>query len=191
MVNTMDTHALRHPGLDPGPADAGGKRSRVKSGMTRRGVVHASLSTILLATPALAHPPSILSPQGQAGVTDEIVAYYKALAAAVETKDAAKLRELYAETFTHTHTSAKVDGRDARIVSLLTGEATVEMLPFSERGITIHAGGWAAAVRGSTPIKANDGKIYMIHWLQMLSRRGDDAWQLVASQATRGRELVS
>jgi hypothetical protein len=46
-------------------------------------------------------------------------------------------------------------------------------------------------VRGITPIRAADGKTYAVHWTQMLSRRGDDAWQLVASHATRGRELVS
>lgn len=155
--------------------------------MTRR----LALFALLAAPPALAHPPAILSPQSQAGVTDEIVAFYAALAAAVAAKDALRLRELYAENFSHTHTSAKIDGRDARIVSLLTGEATVEMLPFAERSISIHAGGWAAVVRGITPIKGADGKTYAVHWLQMLSRRGDDAWQLVASQATRGRELVS
>ncbi len=156
------------------------------SGQTRR----LAFGLILAASPALAHPPAILSPQGQAGVSDEIEAFYKTLASAVEAKDAAKLRELYAESFTHTHTSAKVDGRDARIVSLLTGEPTVELLPFAERSISIHAGGWAAAVRGVTPIKsAADGKTYAVHWLQMMSRRGDDAWQIVASQATRGREV--
>ncbi len=29
-----------------------------------------------------------------------------------------------------------------------------------------------------------------MHWTQMLARRGDDAWQLIASQATRGREIA-
>lgn len=172
---------------DGSPSRASGAPGMTPVGVTRR----LALVLALAATPALAHPPTILSPQGEAGISDEIVTFYKALAAAVVAKDAAKLRELYAETFTHTHTSAKVDGRDARMVSLLTGEATVEMLPFTERSITIHAGGWAAVVRGLTPIKANDGKTYVVHWVQMLARRGDDAWQLVASQATRGREMVS
>jgi hypothetical protein len=162
-----------------------------KGVMTRRAALCPLLGALLAASPALAHPPAILSPQSQAGVTDEVTAFYKALETAVLARDVVKLRELYAESFTHTHTSAKVDGRDARIVSLLTGEATVELLPFSERSVSIHAGGWAAVVRGITPIKASDGKTHAVHWTQMLSRRGDDAWQLIASQATRGRELVS
>jgi hypothetical protein len=96
---------------------------------------------------------------------------------------------MYAESFTHTHTSAKQDGRDARIVSLLSGEATVELLPFTIRSVAIHAGGWAAVARGVTPIKAADGKTYAVHWTQTLTRRDDDGWMLVASQATRGAEV--
>ncbi len=186
-MSASSANARRHPGRDPGSADAGPGRSRIKSGTTRRVV---SLS-ILLAAPALAHPPAILSPQGSAAIVGEIESFYRALAAAVAAKDVLKLRELYADSFTHTHTSARADGKDARIVSLLAGEATVELLPFTERSISIHAGGWAAVVRGVTPIKASDGKTYAVHWTQMLARRGDDAWQLVASQATRGREIAA
>lgn len=164
-------------------------------GQTRRTTLLTALAAAaapaVASVPVFAHPPAILSPQGQAGVSDEIFAFYKALEAAVAAKDAVRLRELYAENFTHTHTSAKIDGRDARIVSLLTGEPTVEALPFSERSIAIHAGGWAAVVRGVTPIRAAaDARTFAVHWTQTLSRRGDDAWHLVASQATRGRELT-
>src|SRR3712207_7617283 len=42
--------------------------------------------------------------------------------AAAAARDAARLRALYAADFAHTHTSGKVDGRDARIVSLLRSE---------------------------------------------------------------------
>jgi ketosteroid isomerase-like protein len=157
--------------------------------MNRRAIIVGLAA--LAASPALAHPPAILSQQGTAAVVGEIEKFYADLAAAVAAKDVPRLREMYAESFTHTHTSARTDGRDARLVALLAGEATVELLPFTERTITIHAGGWAAAARGRTPIRAADGKTYEVHWLQMLARRGDDAWQLVASQATRGREIVS
>jgi ketosteroid isomerase-like protein len=150
-----------------------------------------SLLSLAAAAPALAHPPAILSQQGQAAVVAEVEKFYRDLAAAVTAKDVVRLREMYADTFTHTHTSARTDGRDARIVSLLANEATVEIWQPTERAITVHAGGWAAIVRGRTPIKAGDGKTYEVHWVQTLARRGDDAWQLVASQATRGREITS
>ena len=66
---------------------------------------------------ALAHPPAQLGSQADEGVIEEIHAFRKALAEAVRNKDAATLRGMYAEKFTHTHTSAKIDGRDARVVN--------------------------------------------------------------------------
>lgn len=155
--------------------------------MTRR----LALLGSLFASPALAHPPMVLSPDSTRAIEGEARAFYRALRAAVAAKDAAALRGMYADPFTHTHTSARMDGKDARIVSLLAGDATVEMLAdISSMTVSIHAGGWAAAVRGVTPIKAADGKTYAVHWLQMLARRGDEAFQLVASQATRGAETA-
>jgi ketosteroid isomerase-like protein len=162
--------------------------------MNRRCVLIAGAAALALAAaaPALAHPPAILSQQGQAAVVLEIEKYYRDLAAAVAAKDVIKLREMYADTFTHTHTSARTDGKDARLVSLLAGEAAVENMQATERSITVHAGGWAAVVRGVTPIRsAAENKTFAVHWVQTLARRGDDAWQLVASQATRGREITS
>jgi ketosteroid isomerase-like protein len=142
------------------------------------------------ATPALAHPPAKLSTQSEQAVSGEVEAFYKALAGAVAAKDVARLKTMYAEGFTHIHTSAKTDGRDARILSLLAGEATVELLPFTTRSIAIHAGGWAAVARGVTPIRsAADGKTYAVHWTQFLTRGENDGWMLIASQATRGAEI--
>jgi ketosteroid isomerase-like protein len=140
-------------------------------------------------TPASAHPPARLSTQGEQAVAGEVENFYRALSAAVAAKDVARLKAMYVESFTHIHTSAKTDGRNARIVSLLSGEATVELLPFTARSILIHAGGWTAVARGVTPIKAADGKTYAVHWTQTLTRKEDDGWQLVASQATRGAEV--
>jgi hypothetical protein len=93
--------------------------------MNRRCVLIAGAAALALAAaaPALAHPPAILSQQGQAAVVLEIEEYYRDLAAAVTAKGVIKLREMYADTFTHTHTSARTDGKDARLVSLLAGEA--------------------------------------------------------------------
>jgi ketosteroid isomerase-like protein len=156
--------------------------------ISRRTVI---VGAALSATPALAHPPSILIGPGEQGVKAEIEDIYKALASAVAARDVGRIKALYAENFTHIHTSAKADGRDARIVSLLSGEATVELLPFTERTVTIHAGGWAAIVRGVTPIRsAADGKTWAVHWTQTLTRT-ETGWQFAASQATRGRELTN
>lgn len=139
---------------------------------------------------ALAHPPAQLGSQADEGVIEEIHAFRKALAEAVRNKDAATLRGMYAEKFTHTHTSAKIDGRDARIVALLAGEPVIETAPVDNLSVAIHAGGWAAVAAGISPIKAmTDGKIYAVHWTATYVRT-ERSWQLAASHATRGKEIA-
>ena len=48
------------------------------------------------------------------------------MVAAIEKKDAAALRKIYADGFVHTHGSGKVDGKDARIVAALAGDPVIE-----------------------------------------------------------------
>ena len=62
----------------------------------------------------------------------QIVDFRAALKDAVTAKNVAALKQMYADSFTHTHGSGKMDNRDARLVSLLAGEPTVEMAPASE-----------------------------------------------------------
>lgn len=158
--------------------------------MNRRAVL-ALGATVLAATGAIAHPPSLLSPEGHTHTIEEIMAFRAELAAAVAAKDVVKLRTLYADSFTHTHTSSKVDGKDARIVALLAGEPTIEIETPQNLKIDILAGGWVAIATGITPIRAmSDGKIYLVHWTATYAR-AEAGWQLAASHATRGRELVS
>ncbi len=174
------------------PSRASGAPGMTQLGITRRGAFSFALGlTTLAAAPALAHPPSLLSPEGHQHTVDEIIAFRKELADAVAMKDVVKLRALYADSFTHTHTSSKVDGKDARIVALLAGEPTIEIDTPQSLKIDILAGGWVAIATGITPIKAmSDGKIYLVHWTAT-HVRSETGWQLAASHATRGRELIS
>jgi ketosteroid isomerase-like protein len=139
---------------------------------------------------AMAHPPAILSLQGTQGVAEEVEIFRKAVSAAIAAKDVIALRKFYADSFTHTHTSSKVDGKDARIVSALAGESVIENLPSENVAITVHAGGWAAVATGISPIRSTaDGKTYAVHWTVTYTRN-QDQWQLAASHATRGKELT-
>ena len=177
---------------DGSPSLTSGSPGMTPSGLTRRGAFALGLGIVALAaTPALAHPPTLLSPEGHTHTVEEIMAFRRELAAAVAAKDVAKLRALYADSFTHTHTSSKVDGKDARIVSLLAGEPTIELAPAQNLKVNILAGGWVAVAVGVTPITAmSDGKVYAVHWTATYTR-AETGWQLAASQATRGREFVS
>ncbi|MCZ8183544.1 MAG: nuclear transport factor 2 family protein [Beijerinckiaceae bacterium] len=143
---------------------------------------------LMIVAPVSAHPPSKLSVHGQAGIAEEVTAFRKALLEAIKAKDAAKLRQFYAEDFTHTHTTAAQDGRDARIVALLAGDPVIETAPVEDLKIRVHAGGWVAIATGISPIIAqSDGKTYAVHWTTTYVRN-EAGWQVAASHATRGRE---
>ncbi|MGL5446452.1 MAG: nuclear transport factor 2 family protein [Rhabdaerophilum sp.] len=140
--------------------------------------------------PALAHPPITLTPQGQQGIVEEIEAFRKAVASAIVAKDVIALRKFYAESFTHTHTTTKIDGKDARIVAALAGEPVIENAPSENVKIHALAGGWAAVATGVSPITSvADGKTYAVHWTVTYARNIDQ-WQIAASHATRGQEIV-
>ena len=136
----------------------------------------------------LAHPPAILNQAAEKAVVEEITEFRKTLAAAIERKDAAALRGMYADTFVHTHGSGKTDGKDARIVSALAGDPVIETAPVTDLVVRV-PGGWTAIATGVSPIKSlADGKTYSFRWTAVYVRVGD-GWQIAASQATRLAEV--
>ena len=144
---------------------------------------HLALLAVVAATPAaaLAHPQD--KPQPPVEVEQELKAFRAAMKAAMEAKDAAKLKAMYTDTFTHTHGSGKIDGRDARVISLLTGDPVVEDAPVSELMVRVH--GETAILSGRSPIlNKAENKTYDFRWLQVYVREGG-VWKLAASQATR------
>lgn len=117
-------------------------------------------------------------------VTTELLAFRAEMKAAMEAKDAAKLKTMYTETFTHTHGSGKVDGRDARIVSLLAKEPVIEDVEMSEVIVRVH--GDTAILTAKSPIlNVKENKPYDFRWMQIYVRTSTGKWQLAASQATR------
>jgi hypothetical protein len=76
-----------------------------------------------------------------------------------------------------------VDGKDARIVSLLTGEATVEMAPTPELHLSCFGESMCIA-RALSPIKrGSDGKWFDVRWTQTYVKTSK-GWQIAISQAT-------
>lgn len=148
------------------------------------------LAAVLVVGPTAgvsAHPPAILNEAAEKVVADDVKAFRKAMVDAIALKDVARLKEMYHPAFTHTHTSGKTDGRDARIVSALAGEPVIETAETVD--LTVRApNDWVAVVTGTSPIRAlSDGKVYAVKWLQVFTRT-DRSWALVASQATRSGE---
>lgn len=142
------------------------------------------LGLVLAPLAGLAHPPTILSPAGERAVAEEIVAFRKALAAAIVAKDASALRAMYAPAFVHTHGSGKLDGRDARIVSALAGDPVIETAPAEELVIRAPSD-WTGIATGLSPVwSLADGKTYAFRWTAVYVRT-PTGWALAASQATR------
>ena len=149
------------------------------------GVAMGLASSVTL---GVAHPPAQLSLEQEKGTIEEVVAFRKTIVEAIAAKDAAKLRAMYAGSFRHTHDSGRIDGKDARIVSLLSGEGVIETAPVTGLEISI-PGGWTAIATGKSPVKAlPGGKTYDFRWTAVYVRNGD-SWQLAASQATRLAEV--
>jgi len=139
---------------------------------------------LALAGSAPAHPAGPPKTPEQAAVEQEVLAFRKALVEAVAAKDAAKLAALYHDSFTHTHGSGKMDPKDTRLVSVLTGDPVIEDAPVEELNLRVIAP-TAAIVTGKSPIRSlADGKTYDFRWIAIYAK-GPTGWQLAASQATR------
>jgi ketosteroid isomerase-like protein len=138
--------------------------------------------------PAVAHPPAMLNQAMEKVVVEEVVAFRKALAAAIEKKDIVALKTMYADSFVHTHGSGKVDGKDARIASAVAGDPVIESAPVNDLVIRV-PGGWTAIATGVSPIKSMaDGKTYSFRWTAVYVRIGD-GWQIAASHASHLAEV--
>ena len=151
--------------------------------MHRRAFLAALLPALALPGLVFAHPHETLTRERQGAVEQQVMAAREGIRAAVAAKDAAKLRALYAADFTHTHTTGKVDGRAARIVSLLAGEPTIELARVEELTIRVlHAD--TAVLTGRSPIQRSDGGgTRDVRWMQVFVR-AEGEWRLAASQAT-------
>ena len=131
---------------------------------------------------AAAHPINPV-PQTDTKLQSEIAAFRKAFVAAATNRDAAALRRFYTDDFTHTHTSGKVDGKDARIISVMAAEPTVEMAPAPEFRLSCF-GESVCVARALSPIKrATDGKWFDTRWTQTYVKTSV-GWQIAVSQAT-------
>ncbi len=143
----------------------------------------AALPVLLSPGALLAHPHETLARERQGAVEQQVMAAREGIRAAAAARDAGRLRALYAADFTHTHTSGKVDGRDARIVSLLTGEPAIELARVEELTIRVlHPD--TAVLSGRSPIARSDGNgTRDVRWMQVFVR-AEGEWRLAASQAT-------
>jgi len=150
--------------------------------MLRRSLIAAS--PLLAVGSALAHPPRQPDNAEQQSIIEEIKTFREKIAKAVADKDFPALRAIYADTFSHTHGSGKLDNKDARIVSAMAGEPMIENAPASELSYRVFAGP-TVVVTGKSPIlNVKEQKTYDFRWVAVYVT-GRDGWLLAVSQATR------
>ena len=105
---------------------------------------------LLAVAPALAHPPRQPDSAEQLSIIEEVKVFRDKVAKAVTDKDFPTLRSIYADAFTHTHGSGKLDNKDARIVSAMAGEPLIENAPARELSYRVFAGP-TVVVTGKSP----------------------------------------
>jgi hypothetical protein len=133
---------------------------------------------------AVAHPHDAPAPEHMKQIEQQVLAFREDLKKAIAAKDSAKLRSMYVDSFTHTHGSGKMDGKDARIVALLSGDPVIETAPASELSFRAF-GGDAVILTGTSPILNKvEGRLYDFRWMAVYIKIGGH-WHLAASQATR------
>lgn len=71
-----------------------------------------------LAAAVLAHPPAQLSAEAEKIAVEEATAFRKALGKAIAAKDIKTLRDMYNDSFAHTHPSGKVVGKEEHIAAM-------------------------------------------------------------------------
>ena len=146
-----------------------------------------ALLGLFLAVPAsvaMAHPHHDLTAERAGHIEQQVMAFRVSLQAAARERDVVTLRAMFAPSFTHTHTSGRVDGRDARLVSLLAGEPVIELAHVEELSIRV-LNADAAVITGRSPIRSiSENRVIQVRWVQMMARV-DGEWVLAASQATR------
>jgi ketosteroid isomerase-like protein len=141
-----------------------------------------TLTVAIVPTIACAHTIDP-KPQLDTKLQTEIATFRKAFQVAANNRDAAALRRYYTDDFTHTHTSGKVDSKDARIVSVIADEQTVEMAPVPEFHLSCF-GESVCIARALSPIKRGlDGKWFDVRWTQTYVKTSK-GWQIAISQAT-------
>ena len=134
--------------------------------------------------PAFAHPPRQPDSAEAQKFIQEVTAFREKHAKAIKDKDFATLRAAYADSYTHTHGSGKLDNKDARIVAAMAGEPLIEAAPVSELSFRVFAGP-TVIVTGKSPIlNLKEQKTYDFRWVCVYVT-AKDGWKLAVSQATR------
>jgi hypothetical protein len=144
----------------------------------------AAPAALLAAGSAAAHPHDAPAAADAGLVRAEVLRFREELQQAIAARDVVRLRQMYAEGFTHTHGSGRVDRRDARIVAVVAGDPVIEVAPVEELNVRSFGEHFAIVTARSPILNRAENRSYDFRWIAVYAKLGG-AWQLAASQATR------
>lgn len=111
----------------------------------------------------------------------EIIEFRTKIRNAVKTKDAESLKKYFADGFTHTHASGKVDRKTERIDFFIKGEPTIEDVEPDEIRITVFNKNLASAVGRTTLLFGTEKRTFQ--WTGVFFKE-KGKWKVVTTHAT-------
>lgn len=151
--------------------------------ITRRLTLGILASAAAIAT-ASAHPHDVLTDQQRGDIERQIMTFRSALKDAALARDGVRLKAMYAASFTHTHGSGDVAGREATIASLLAGEPAIETASATELSFRVHGPDLVILTGRSAMRTLRENREDEVRWVQVYAR-ASGAWRLAVSQETR------
>ncbi len=116
-------------------------------------------------------------------IISEITDLRRQTVEAIEKRDRKTLEEIYAEDFSHTHASGKIDDRKTRLDTFVSGEKTIDTAQAEDLKIKIF-GKQTAIASGKSSVKSDDGTFPVYRWIVVYAKIGKK-WRIAASQATK------
>ena len=111
----------------------------------------------------------------------EIVEFRTKIRKAIKAKDRKSLEQLFADGFTHTHASGKVDGKTVRIDFFLKGEPTIEDVEPEKISVNVFNKNLASAIGKTTLLYSTKKRTFQ--WTAVFHKR-EGKWQTITSHAT-------
>ncbi len=111
----------------------------------------------------------------------EIVEFRTKIREAVKAKDRKSLEKFFADGFTHTHASGKVDGKTVRIEFFLKGGKTIEDVEPNEIRINVFNKNLASVIAKTTLLYGTDKRTFQ--WTGVFFKH-KGKWQVITTHAT-------
>ncbi|MBC7798689.1 MAG: nuclear transport factor 2 family protein [Pyrinomonadaceae bacterium] len=116
-------------------------------------------------------------------IKEKITRLRRQVVEAIEKRDRRTLEDIYAEDFSHTHASGKVDDRKTRIETFVSGDKTFETARADDLKLGLF-GERTVVATGKSSVTGDDGKAVVYRWTIVYAKI-KAKWRIAASQATK------